>query len=86
MPSGLVLKRLYVEPALWGSDIGPLLHDWAIDHAAAGEVRGLNLWVLEANTRARRMYQSRGWRHVPGPTLPNDDPTIVVDLYERPIP
>ena len=34
---------------------------------------------------ARRMYEHRGWRHVPGPTLPNDDPTIVDVLYERTI-
>ena len=43
----------------------------------------LNLWVLERNHRARRMYERRAWELVPGRCLPNDDPTVLDVLYQR---
>lgn len=83
VPTGLVLARLYVAPDRWGAGIGSLLHDWALDAARQRGASGLNLWVLEANERARRMYERRGWHLVPGPTVPNGDPTVVDVLYQR---
>ena len=83
VPSGLLLTRLYVEPARWGSGVGSRLHEWALTAARERGATSLNLWVLEANGRARAMYERRGWRLVPGWTLPNDPPTIHDVLYER---
>jgi GNAT superfamily N-acetyltransferase len=55
------LGRLHVHPSRWGEGLGGLLHDAAVaelrshGHARAG------LWVIEANARARRLYERRGW-------------------------
>lgn len=55
------LRNLFVVPAEWGRGVGGALHDEAVAllrrHGA--EAR---LWVLEENARARRFYESRGWR------------------------
>ena len=55
------LRNLFVLPAEWGRGAGAALHDEALallrrDGAIA------HLWVLEANERARRFYEARGWR------------------------
>ena len=55
------LLNLFVRPAVWGRGAGAALHDEALallrrDGAIA------HLWVLEANERARRFYEARGWR------------------------
>jgi GNAT superfamily N-acetyltransferase len=53
---------IYVDPARWGTGVGREL-------IAAGEARlrelghrDVVLWVLEDNPRARRFYESAGWR------------------------
>jgi GNAT superfamily N-acetyltransferase len=55
------LRNLFVLPAEWGSGAGAALHDEALAllrrHGAVAQ-----LWVLEANERARRFYEARGWR------------------------
>lgn len=55
------LRNLFVLPAEWGRGAGGTLHDAAVEllrrHGA-----GARLWVLEANARARRFYEARGWR------------------------
>ena len=52
---------LYVRPAWWGSGAGKALIDRA--HAVLGEDFGdAILTVLEDNPRARRFYESNGWR------------------------
>ena len=71
------LYALYVLPEEWGSGVGSGLHD-----AAVAGLRELGpearLWVLEANTRARRFYEQRDWqldgreRVVPFPPHPLD--------------
>ena len=80
--SGLTLSGLYVAPARWDSGIGAALHDQAIAHARSQGADAINLWVLEANHRARSMYQQRGWQLIPGPSKPNDEPGILDVLYE----
>jgi len=61
------LRNLFVLPAEWGSDAGAALHDEAVSllrgHGAIAQ-----LWVLEANERARRFYEARGWRDDRGRT------------------
>ena len=48
-------------PAEWGRGAGAALHDEA--HALLRRDGAIaHLWVLEANERARRFYEARGWR------------------------
>ncbi len=50
---------IYVSPALWGGGIGRRLMEAA--EAALAGTRGLTLWVLEQNRRARRFYAAAGF-------------------------
>lgn len=55
------LARLHVQPSRWGCGIGQALHDVAVDALrAAGHCRA-ELWVIEANQRARALYERNGW-------------------------
>lgn len=55
------LYALFVHPDWWGSGVGRALTNAALrDLRAAGCVR-VQLWVLEANTRARAFYRSYGF-------------------------
>jgi GNAT superfamily N-acetyltransferase len=67
-PTGFLLARLYVDPAHWGAGIGARLHDRVVARARRLGATGLDLWVLEANVRARALYERRGWVLVPGRT------------------
>ena len=75
---GECLEALYVVPELWGAGVGPLLHDRAVELVRRSGARSAHLWVLEANQRARRFYERRGWREngrthvVPYPPNPVD--------------
>jgi GNAT superfamily N-acetyltransferase len=82
VPSGLVLCRLYVDPQRWGQSIGSMLRDTALDNARAHSPARINLWVLEHNVRARKMYERRGWLYVPGPVMSNAVPDVFDVLYE----
>jgi GNAT superfamily N-acetyltransferase len=72
------LNGLYVLPERWGSKVAPALHEAALDAIRAAGKAGAHLWVLEANARARRFYERRGWREngttrvVPYPPNPLD--------------
>jgi GNAT superfamily N-acetyltransferase len=80
------LDGLYVVPERWGSGVGGLLHDRALEL-----VRGLgcdrcHLWVLEENDRARRFYERRGW-HENGETRVVPFPPNPLDVgYTRSLP
>ncbi|MCD6640564.1 MAG: GNAT family N-acetyltransferase [Nocardioides sp.] len=50
-----LLRHLAVDPAVWGRGVG---RDAVRRAQDAGATR---LWVLELNTRARRLYESLGW-------------------------
>jgi GNAT superfamily N-acetyltransferase len=72
------LNGLYVRPEAWGTGVAGELHDRAVEalhEAGAGTAR---LWVLQANVRARRFYERRGWtpdgstREVEFPPYPLD--------------
>jgi GNAT superfamily N-acetyltransferase len=59
------LHGLYVDPGHWGRGIGRALHDAALAHLRGGGHRIVALWVLEANVRARSMYERWGWQATP---------------------
>jgi GNAT superfamily N-acetyltransferase len=72
------LDGLYVVPEAWGSGVAVDLHDAGLDGLRAAGETACRLWVLEANARARRFYERRGWeldgttRVVPYPPNPLD--------------
>ena len=72
------LNGLYVLPERWGGTVASALHEAVVDAMRASGVAGVHLWVLEANARARRFYERRGWREngttrvVPYPPNPID--------------
>jgi putative acetyltransferase len=70
------LHGLYVAPEAWGTGVAPALHDAALE--TMPDCPEFRLWTLEANDRARRFYERRGWRLngetrvVPFPPYPLD--------------
>lgn len=81
VPTGQLLAKLYVHPEHWGAGYGSALLEHAV--LAAWEVSdGLNLWVLEHNTGARKLYERRGWQLVPDRYLANDPPEVRDVLYQ----
>jgi GNAT superfamily N-acetyltransferase len=59
------LVGLHVLPAEWGVGVGSALHNAALIALAHDGYQIAGLWVIAANERARRMYETRGWRLVP---------------------
>lgn len=60
------IRRLFVEPCLWGRGIG---HALLTEAMAKG---GRRLWALEKNVRAIRFYERHGFR-LTGRKKPVDD-------------
>ena len=81
-PAGLFLQKLHVLPQRWGDGLGGVLHDAALLVAAEMGAEAINLWVLEANSRARGMYERRGWQLASG-TFMVLPPDIVDVRYQR---
>ncbi len=54
------LYALYVDPDSWSSGIGQALLQ-RVEQCLAGDYPAATLWVLEANSRARRFYERSGW-------------------------
>jgi ribosomal protein S18 acetylase RimI-like enzyme len=69
LPDRGQITGLHVLPTEWGQGVGTALHDAAVATLAAQGVATVELWVIEANRRARRLYESKGWRLVPGVVL-----------------
>jgi GNAT superfamily N-acetyltransferase len=61
-PYNAHLRRLYVDPGHWGRGIGRRLHDAALDRLRSAGHGLAAPWVIEANERARSMYERWGWR------------------------
>jgi GNAT superfamily N-acetyltransferase len=72
------LNGFYVLPERWGGTVASALHEAVLDAMRVSEAAEAHLWVLEANQRARRFYERRGWREngttrvVPYPPNPID--------------
>lgn len=72
------LNGFYVLPDRWGGVVASALHEAVLEAIRAAGATSAHLWVLEANFRARRFYERRGWREngttrvVPYPPNPID--------------
>lgn len=55
------LERLFVVPSHWGTGVADALHIAAIDVSRMAGANECRLEVLEANGRAHRFYERRGW-------------------------
>jgi len=60
------LVGLHVLPPEWGKGIGSDLHDAALAVLSQAGYHDAGLWVIAGNSRARRMYERRGWVRCPG--------------------
>lgn len=56
------LYAIYVRPRHWATGAGRALMDGVLGLAASSGYTDISLWVLEANTRARRFYEKAGFR------------------------
>ena len=55
------LSHLFVAPEIWGRGVGTALMAEAEKELTRSGMREGTLWVYEANERARRFYEKRGW-------------------------
>jgi len=55
------LLGLHVLPSHWGRGVGKALHHVATTGMVGQGFTLAGLWVIEANDRARRMYERLGW-------------------------
>lgn len=77
------VAKLHVDPQAWSAGIGSTLLAAATDTLATRGFSRLGLWVLEHNTRARRLYELHGWTFVAGRTLDWPDLGVTEVRYER---
>ncbi len=60
-PDGFAeFTHVYLDPEFIGTGTGGRLFDFGLRAVQGENYRGLLLWVLEANTRARRFYEGFG--------------------------
>jgi GNAT superfamily N-acetyltransferase len=62
-PRGRILEIFYlaVDPAMWGEGIATQLLRSVETHARTVDCATLELWVIDDNDRAIRVYESAGW-------------------------
>lgn len=74
-----LISHLYVHPAHQSAGVGSAL----LDDALARHPSPLHLWCFEANTRARALYESRGFRAVERTDGSNNGEGLPDIRYER---
>jgi GNAT superfamily N-acetyltransferase len=62
-----VLHAIYLDPRAWGRGVGTALLETTLQDLRGHGFTRATLWVIEANDRARRFYEARGW-HPDGQT------------------
>lgn len=77
---------LYVDPAHWGNGYGPLLLAGGTARLAEAGLSEAILWVLEANARARTLYERAGWAADGASRPAQAAPGILQLRYRRPLP
>lgn len=74
----------YVDPASWRTGAGTFLWQEAKQRLAQSKTEFVTLWVLEANTPARRFYESIGWQLDVGHIKPFEkDGTVLPQVRYR---
>jgi GNAT superfamily N-acetyltransferase len=83
------VTSIYLAPEAWGAGNGVALLAAAIDEMIVARYTTATLWALDTNARARRFYETGGWR-LDGATKLNDwgtfvctDVRYVLDLDNR---
>lgn len=61
-PAIAEIGTLYALPEVWGTGIGKQLMLATLTTLRKAEYTQATLWVLEDNERARRFYETAGWR------------------------
>ena len=61
LPHRCHVGMVFVAPSHWGAGIGGGLLDLALDEAGRRGCTGGQLWVVEGNERATRLYARRGF-------------------------
>jgi ribosomal protein S18 acetylase RimI-like enzyme len=79
------LYALFVHPDHWGTGAGRALTDAAVADLRDNGCTAVRLWVLEANTRARRFYARYGFTETTDRTYSslNNLPEIRLSLARR---
>jgi GNAT superfamily N-acetyltransferase len=57
------IQMVFVRPEHWGKGMGGRLLDTVLDRARARGMTMTQLWVVEDNERATRLYSDRGFTH-----------------------
>lgn len=73
------VRHLAVAPDRWGRGLGSEALAHAVEQIRAAGFTTAYLWCLDANTRARRLYERHGWR-LTGRTMPAEWPPYPVEL------
>ena len=85
-PTVAEIGTLYATPEVWGTGIAKQLMLTTLTTLEQADYTQATLWVLEANERARRFYETAGW-HADGTTV--KDTTGGANLnklrYRRPL-
>ncbi|MFJ4772590.1 GNAT family N-acetyltransferase [Streptomyces uncialis] len=80
------IHTIYVHPDHWGTGVGRALMEATTTALAAAGYRDGTLWVLAANTRARRFYESAGWRSDGATAEESTGGTVLPELrYRKPL-
>lgn len=80
------IHTLYAHPGHWGTGVGRALLAATTTALETAGYRHGTLWVLAANTRARRFYEAAGWRFDGTTTEGTDDGPALRELrYRKPL-
>lgn len=76
------LSLVFIEPSRWGRGIGAAVLDAVLAEARRRGYERIQLWTHEDNTRAQRLYTSRGFAPV-GRTKVDDRGAELIGLWVR---
>ena len=76
------LQMIFVLPEHSGVGIGGRLLDFVLDEARTSDFDSIQLWVIEGNAPATRLYTRRGFRHT-GRIV--EEGGALIGLWSRPL-
>lgn len=79
------LYAIYVRPQMWSAGVGRLLLAAVIERTSALRYATLSLWVLAANSRARRFYELAGFALTGESKAENRFAGVIAVCYARPL-